>query len=205
MTKMRKDAFDRVPDAEKPRGDGDDFVLVLDDELELVSELCETLANNGFIPIGATSAASAAAMLRARPNIQVLITDIKMPDADGLKLIHELGRMPAFADTLHAIVLTGQAGLPEARASLLAGAVDFLTKPVRSRDLIEAVRRACEKARTACRARAKAEAAKKQTAGLVVASRQVRAEMVIAKSQLDLEKRRTGELRLRLARYERRA
>lgn len=188
--------------ASQSAGESDDLILVLDDEPDIVSELCETLANNGFIPIGATTALSAAAMLRARPDIRVLITDIRMPDTDGLRLIRELRDHPAFAGTLHAIVVTGQAGLPEARESLRAGAVDFLTKPIRCGELIEAVRRACDRARSARIAHDKAEAVKSHTARLVLAANEARAEMVIAQSLLDLEKRRIGELRDRLSRYE---
>jgi FixJ family two-component response regulator len=70
-----------------------------------------------------------------------LILDVRLPDRSGLDLQAELARSKA---AIPVIILTGNADVPMSVQALKAGAVDFLTKPVRDQDLIEAVHRAIQ-------------------------------------------------------------
>jgi two-component system response regulator YesN len=71
----------------------------------------------------------------------LLITDIRMPEIDGLELVRQLkARTPQLA----AIVLSGYSEFEYARTSLRLGIADYLLKPVRTDALHQAVARALE-------------------------------------------------------------
>jgi RNA polymerase sigma factor (sigma-70 family) len=81
---------------------------------------------------------SAQEFLRAkRPNAPgCLVLDVRLPDLSGLDLQHELAK--ARID-LPIIFVTGHADIPMSVRAMKAGAVEFLTKPFREQDLLEAV------------------------------------------------------------------
>lgn len=68
-----------------------------------------------------------------------LVVDVRLPGKGGLEFIEELGR----EGTRRAIVfISGHADVPMSVRAMKAGAIDFLTKPVREQELLEAVQRA---------------------------------------------------------------
>ena len=71
-----------------------------------------------------------------------LVLDLQMPDFDGLELQRELA---ARGLALPVIFLTGHGDIPSSVEAMKAGALDFLTKPVRGAALLEAVRTALDK------------------------------------------------------------
>ena len=75
------------------------------------------------------------------PRRGCLITDVRMPDMDGLELQREVSnrRLP-----VSVIVITGHGDIPVAVKAMMAGAVDFLEKPFEYEILAECVRRALE-------------------------------------------------------------
>lgn len=81
---------------------------------------------------------SAHDFLRAqRPNAPgCLVLDVRLPDLSGLDLQQELAK--AHVD-LPIIFVTGHADIPMSVRAMKAGAVEFLTKPVREQDLLEAI------------------------------------------------------------------
>ena len=75
----------------------------------------------------------------ARPGCAVV--DMAMPDLDGLKLQRAL----TFAEIPRPVIfLSGRSDVPTSVKAMKAGAVDFLTKPVKADDLFAAVRRAVD-------------------------------------------------------------
>jgi FixJ family two-component response regulator len=71
-----------------------------------------------------------------------LLLDVQMPGVNGLDLQQ---RLAAAACHLPIIFLTGQGDIPMSVRAMKAGAVDFLIKPVREKELFEAIERALEK------------------------------------------------------------
>ena len=73
-----------------------------------------------------------------------LVLEVRLPERSGLKVQEDLAR----ADIHMPIVfVTGQGDIPMAVRAMKAGAVDFLTKPFRSQDLLDAVFAALERDR----------------------------------------------------------
>jgi FixJ family two-component response regulator len=110
-------------------------VLIVDDDEEVRTALQELMLSVG---LDATCFASTRELLDAnlprRPGC--LILDVRMPGSSGLDLQHEL---TAKGDAPPIIFLTGHGDIPMSVTAMKAGAVDFLTKPVRDQTLLDAV------------------------------------------------------------------
>ena len=81
-----------------------------------------------------------------RPDVpSCLVLDVRLPGLSGLDFQAELGN----ASILIPIVfITGHGDIPMSVKAMKAGAVEFLTKPLREQDLLDAVRVALERDRT---------------------------------------------------------
>src|SRR4029079_10899093 len=71
-----------------------------------------------------------------------LVLDVRLPETSGLKIQEELSRAGVYVPI---IFVTGHADVAMAVRAMKAGAVDFLTKPFRSQDLLDAVFAALER------------------------------------------------------------
>lgn len=117
-------------------------VFVVDDEAELRRALERLLRAEGYEVAGFGSAAEFLAALPADATGCVVL-DVAMPGLGGLELQQRLGggaRLPI-------VFLTGHGDIPMSVQAVKAGAVDFLTKPVKSVELLRAVDAALELAR----------------------------------------------------------
>lgn len=117
------------------------LVLIVDDDEEIRFALRELLLSVG---IDACCYGSTQELLRAdlpeRPGC--LILDVRMPGASGLDLQQ---RLALNGNTRPIIFLTGHGDIAMTVQAMKAGAVDFLTKPVRDQTLLDAVAAAIEK------------------------------------------------------------
>jgi FixJ family two-component response regulator len=117
------------------------LVIVVDDDASVREALSELILSAGFQPV---SFASTRELLESdaldRPGC--LILDVRMPGASGLDLQQHLARN---GKPKPIIFLTGHGDIPMSVQAMKAGAVDFLTKPVRDQTLLDAVTAAIEK------------------------------------------------------------
>lgn len=117
-------------------------VFVVDDEAGMVKALTRLLKAEGFTVNGFTSAKTFLESYRA-VGLSCLVLDVAMPELNGLDLQQRLTQ----ADILLPIVfLTGHGDIPMSVQAIKAGAIDFLTKPVKDSDLLRAVRAAIQRA-----------------------------------------------------------
>ena len=101
-------------------------VLVVDDEADIRELLDMTLARMGLQCDCAASVKEASRYLE-HGNYQLCLTDMRMPDGDGLSLVQHIGtHYPA----LPVAVITAHGSTENAEAALKAGAFDYLSKPV---------------------------------------------------------------------------
>src|SRR5580658_1516376 len=113
--------------------------LIVDDDPDMVGWLQEVARLEGFTSTGAQTLQAAREQLsRRRPD--VVLTDLRLPDGEGIELARELP--PSDAPEL--IVVTGHASVDSAIAALRAGATDYLVKPAEL-DRVQAVLRHARK------------------------------------------------------------
>ena len=103
--------------------------------------------------ISAVTFSSAQEFLEAANDSQVdcAVTDLRMPDVDGIKLQQALAQI---APHLAIVFVTGHGDVPAGIKAMKGGAVDFLEKPVDDEALLDAVRRAADRSREALASRA---------------------------------------------------
>jgi FixJ family two-component response regulator len=103
------------------------------------------------------------------------ILDVMMPDLDGLELQE---RLVATGAERPIIFVTGNADVPVSVRAMKAGAIDFLTKPLRREALLAALARAEERDTKARQARAEREAIEARLAKLTLREREVLAHVI---------------------------
>jgi FixJ family two-component response regulator len=111
------------------------IVVIVDDDAAVREALSELILSAGFQSV---SFASTREVLDADilDSPGCLILDVRMPGASGLHLQHHLAES---GNAKPIIFLTGHGDIPMTVQAMKAGAVDFLTKPVRDQTLLDAV------------------------------------------------------------------
>src|SRR6516165_547502 len=123
-----------------PAPDRHGRLLVADDEVELMTALCESLRDEGFDAVGVTGAGEALAELHAG-EFDLLLSDLMMPGTDGIELLRQaLGVDP----NLVGIIMTGQGSIQTAVEAMKAGAFDYVLKPFKLQSMLPILARAME-------------------------------------------------------------
>jgi FixJ family two-component response regulator len=128
-------------------------VLVVDDEpglLELVAEVAGPL-DCRIVTAGTIEQAE---QILLTQRVEVLVTDVHLPDGDGVSLLPILQRRNPSAS---AVVITGQPTVEKAIAAVREGAVDFIPKPFNNDLLLSRLRNAIEIQARAARGERKIE------------------------------------------------
>jgi len=117
----------------------DSIVYVVDDDPGIREALSDLLSSFDFQVMAFESAAEYLAHQRADLPA-CLILDVELPDINGLDLQGQIGR----GNHPPVVFVTGHGDIPASVRAIKAGAVDFLTKPFREADLMQAVKAAIE-------------------------------------------------------------
>lgn len=118
-------------------------LLIVDDEEQLVSMCTEAMAAEGYDAYGACHGEEALRLISS-DRFDVVITDLVMPQVDGLRLLQ---RVKEEDPTALVIVITGYASVENAVRAIRQGAYDFLAKPFTVDELAISVERALERRR----------------------------------------------------------
>lgn len=131
----------------------DPIVLIVDDDA-MVREGIQSLVRS--IGLRVQTFASAAEFLSAKiPDVpKCLVLDVRMPGQSGLDLHRQLKEANTEIPT---VFITGHGDIPMTVRAMKQGAMEFLTKPVRGQDLLDAVQSAIERDRTLRKERAEIE------------------------------------------------
>ena len=115
-------------------------LLIVDDETAQMRALCDTLGLEGYITQGFNSARQALATLRCG-DFDLLLTDLMMPEMDGIALIDSARKIdPA----LGAIVMTGHGTIDTAVQAMQGGALDYILKPFKLNVILPVIARALD-------------------------------------------------------------
>lgn len=142
---------------------------IIDDDLSLRSALQRLL---GSVGLDSENYSSCTEFLNAsKPNVPgCLLLDVRLPGMSGLEFQSQL---TAFGIEIPVIFMTGYGDIPMSVQAMKAGAVDFLQKPFRDQDLLDAVNAAIEKDISRRQAQASNQLLLQRFEGLTERERQV--------------------------------
>ncbi len=118
-------------------------VLIVDDERNIIEILDIVLQEEGLEVLKASSARDALAIL-GRREIDVVISDIRMPELSGVDLLREARNL---SPETTFIMMTAFASTDTAIEALQHGACDYLTKPFKMEEMLNVVRHSLERKR----------------------------------------------------------
>lgn len=122
-------------------------VLIVDDEHEISEEIAEFLTRFDVEPFCVDRCSAALRALEAGDAFRVMVTDLRMPDMNGIDLLRRIyapGGIGAETN-LKSIVLTGHGMPTDISAARDAGAFATLRKPCSLRDLLRTIEAAAER------------------------------------------------------------
>jgi FixJ family two-component response regulator len=144
-------------------------VAVIDDDAAMRKALVRLIKSAG---LEAAAFSSAREFLDDPIHRQVdcVVTDVRMPGFDGLKLQEELNKT---LPQLSIVFITGHGNVPMSVEAMKGGAVDFLEKPVNDEALLAAIHRGAERSRALKAARDELIAVKRRYERMTARERQV--------------------------------
>ena len=127
MSKMRKDKI----------------VFFVDDEPQVCKAVSQTISTAGNCRVYCyDDAKSCLAELKRRSRCNLVITDVNMPDMDGIAFLEEIKNVRPQLDV---IIVTGYGDIPMAVRAVKAGALDFIEKPLDEATFLPIVKTALSK------------------------------------------------------------
>jgi DNA-binding NtrC family response regulator len=115
-------------------------VLIVEDDDAMRTLLAEVLATLDATVLAARNAAVASDILE-REDVTVVLTDLRMPHADGLRVLRYAKQRSALTEV---VLLTGHGTVESAVEALKSGAYDYLRKPFEPDDLRRTIERALQ-------------------------------------------------------------
>ncbi|MGD0280488.1 MAG: response regulator, partial [Smithella sp.] len=106
-------------------------ILIVDDELNMRLVLSAMLKKEGFEVSSASNGLEALQILKSS-KVAVVITDLKMPDIDGMELLTRISKK---YPEIPVIMITAHGSITTAVEALKKGALDYITKPFDLDDL----------------------------------------------------------------------
>ncbi|NWF91296.1 MAG: response regulator [Syntrophaceae bacterium] len=116
-------------------------ILVVDDEKAIRSFLFEALTKLGGFDVQLAEDGVEALKKIGKENFDLVLTDMKMPNLDGLQLISEIAKEKP---EILMILLTGHGTIDSALEAMKRGASDYLTKPINLDELLMRLRKVLE-------------------------------------------------------------
>jgi len=115
-------------------------IFLVDDEPDVLKSIALTLRSHRYLVSSFPSATECLKKLR-RQDCDLIITDVRMPDMDGVELLGEVKRIVPYVPVL---IITGYADIPMAVRAMKQGASDFIEKPFDKNDFIQKVESALD-------------------------------------------------------------
>lgn len=110
-------------------------IFFLDDEPTVRQVIKETLEDSNYIVSCFDSPIECLAKLRSK-KCDLLITDLKMPEKDGIELLMDVQHLAPWVPVL---MITGYGDIPTAVKAMKAGAVDFIEKPLEKKNFVHKI------------------------------------------------------------------
>lgn len=116
-------------------------ILVVEDDKQLLSTYCKSIAMEGHQAIPATDGRVAMDVLESEPgSIDLILSDVCMANMDGMAMLREIRKLPGGGPAV--AFMSGQIDPEKLQEALQLRAIDFLFKPVMHEDLKRVIERA---------------------------------------------------------------
>jgi DNA-binding NtrC family response regulator len=112
-------------------------ILLIDDEADIIKSIGTYLTDLGHHLHSASKVSEGLAMLKNHP-IDIVITDIRLPDGDGFDILHNAKKTLPNSEV---IMMTAYGDMQSAVRALREGAFDFYNKPIKLRELTASLKR----------------------------------------------------------------
>ena len=113
-------------------------LLIVDDETAQMKALCDTLRDRGYRTTGFASARAALEALQTQ-KFDLLLTDLMMPEMDGISLLRAARELDG---DLIGVMMTGHGTIDTAVEAMKAGALDYIIKPFKLSAILPVISRA---------------------------------------------------------------
>jgi CheY-like chemotaxis protein len=113
--------------------------LIIDDDMRNIFALSTVLHDQGMEMVSASNGREAIRLVKEEPGIDIVLTDIMMPEMDGMTTMREIRKLPLGKD-LPIIAVTAKAMKGDREKCIEAGAWDYLSKPVDTVHLLAVLR-----------------------------------------------------------------
>jgi len=114
-------------------------ILVVDDERSTLEALSTILRREGHVVLTAVSAQEALAQLEEGEELDLLLSDVRMPKMDGLELLRHI---KAHQTEIVVIMMSGHQDVTAAVEAMKAGAFDYLVKPFGREEVVRTIQKA---------------------------------------------------------------
>jgi len=118
-------------------------ILIVDDDPHFLRVLARILSGENFLVSSAGGACDALELIKSA-QFDLVISDLRMPECDGLNFLEALRRK---GNNVPVIILTAYGEVDTYLAAMNAGATEYLNKPIHSEELLRIVR-SCLRSRT---------------------------------------------------------
>lgn len=116
-------------------------VMVVDDDPSICKTVGLLLEEHGYSPRTFTDPDEAIAVAEEE-SYQIALIDLRMPKMDGVEVVEKLKKLD---ERMSCIVMTAYPDLDSATETMRRGTCDYISKPFKQEELIEAVERACRR------------------------------------------------------------
>ncbi len=117
-------------------------ILIVDDSASMRQMVSFTLRGAGYEVIEATDGLAALEIAKTRP-FELVVTDVNMPNMDGISLIRELRSLSDYKFT-HILMLTTESGADRKQEGKAAGATGWIVKPFDPERLLSTIQKVLE-------------------------------------------------------------
>lgn len=114
-------------------------ILVIDDEPNILEDLCMLLELAGFTAVGAKSGREGLEAMQGN-QFDLILCDISMPEMDGYELLEIVHGEPAYA-SIPFVFVTARASQDDVEQAMESGVAAYITKPFSVDDLFEIIHR----------------------------------------------------------------
>ncbi len=108
-------------------------ILVVEDDTAMRQSCAKLFRLEGYGVVEASSGADALDHIKGQGDIDIVLTDIKMPEMDGMTLLKEIKSLDS---GIVVVLMTGYGSIKNAIEAMKHGAADYITKPFDTNELL---------------------------------------------------------------------